>query len=217
MLRVHLLFPPERVLPAFSSRTTNWKSARLHGGVMFQLLSAPLQNGLRFLQPPLPATSSAFLADAPAPKTRRDVEFTMLGFIDTNELAPAFHTGSLECPCAPSVRWSIRLRCRFWPEPDSIFGSLSLTVPMAVHLNWTYHPACPSDRIDARSRRDPLTADSSSRGWKDVVSASSDPTVTSRASADRLLRTEPQVRLTTLCSYRTIIETSSVFQTHAFP
>src|SRR6266545_4069938 len=44
---VHLRFPPAQVLPVFSSRTTCWKSARLHGGVMLQLLSVPLQNGLR--------------------------------------------------------------------------------------------------------------------------------------------------------------------------
>ena len=104
LLRVHLLFPPAKVLRVFSSRTTRWKSARLHGGVMLQPLSAPLQSGLRFFQHPLPAIPSAFLADAPASTRRRDVGFTMLGSNDTNELAPAFHTGSLECPCAPCVQ-----------------------------------------------------------------------------------------------------------------
>ncbi len=45
----------------------------------------------------------------------------------------------------------------------------------------------------------------------------SDPTVTSRASTDRLLRTEPQVPLTNLFSYETIISTSSFSHTHALP
>ena len=27
----------------------------------------------------------------------------MFGCNDTNELAPAYYTGSLECPCVPSV------------------------------------------------------------------------------------------------------------------
>jgi hypothetical protein len=170
-----------------------------------------------FLQSPLPVISSAFLADAPASKTRRDVGFTMLGSNDTNELAPAYYTGSLDCPCVPSVRWNNRLHCRFWPEPVSIFGSLGMTVPMAVHLCWAFHPACPSDHIDARSRGDCLTEVSSSRRWRDVVSIASDPTVTNRASTDRLLRTEPQVRLTNLFSYRTITVTSSFSRQHALP
>ena len=71
---------------------------------MLHSLSAPLQSGLRFFQPPLPAIPSALLADAPASKARRDVGFTMLDNDDTNELAPASHTGSLECPCVPCVR-----------------------------------------------------------------------------------------------------------------
>jgi hypothetical protein len=171
---------------------------------MSQLLSAPLQIGFRFFQSPLPAIPSAFLADAPAPRPGRSVGFTMLSSSDTNELVPACYTGSLECPCVPSLRWNNRLPCRFWPEPVSVFGSLSMTVPTAVHLCWTYHSACPSDHIDARSRGNLLAEISSSRRWRDVVSAASDPTVTSRAGADRLLRTDPQVRLTNLFSYRTI-------------
>jgi len=133
----------------------------------------------------------------------------------TNELVPAYHTGSLECPCVPSLRSNNRLRCRFWLEPDSIFGSLSMTVPGAVHFCWTFHSACPADHIDARSPGNLLAEVSSSRRWREVVSAASDPTVTSRTGADRLLRTEPQVRLTNLFSYRTITGTSSLFRTQA--
>ena len=103
----------------------------------------------------------------------------------------------------------------FWLEPVSVFGSLGMTVPVAVHLCWAFHRACPSDHIDARSRGNRLAEISSSPRRKDVVSMASDPTVTSRASTDRLLRTEPQVRLTILFSYRTITGTSSLFRTHA--
>jgi len=174
---------------------------------MLQSLSVPLQNGLGFFQFPLPATPTAFLADAPAFTGRRNVRFILFGCNDTNELTPASHTGSDECPCAPCVRWSNPLRA-FWPEPVSIFGSLSMTMPEAVHLCWVFHSACPSDRIDARSRGNNLAAISSSGRWRDVVTAASDQTVASFASADRLLRTESQVRLTMFLSYRTIIVTT---------
>jgi hypothetical protein len=212
-IRVHLPFPPAQVLRVFSSRTTRWKSARLHGGVMLQLLSAPLRSGLRFFQHPLPAIPSAFLADAPASTRRRDVGFAMLSSSDTNELAPAFHTGSLERPCVPCVQQNTRLRA-FWPEPVSIFGSLGLTMLMAVHLCWAFHPAFPSDRIDARSPGNHLTAFSASQGCQDFVPAASDKTVTSFAGAGRLLRTESQVRFILSMSYQTITVTPS-FHTHA--
>jgi hypothetical protein len=77
-----------KVLRVLSSRTTRWKSARLHGRTMLQSLSAPLQSGLRFFQHPLPAIPSAFLADAPASTRRRDVGFAMFDCDDTNDLAP---------------------------------------------------------------------------------------------------------------------------------
>jgi hypothetical protein len=92
-----------------------------------------------------------------------------------------------------------------------------MTVPRAVHLGLACHPACPPGRIDARSRRNRLTEVSSSRRWRDVVTMASDPTVTSRASIARLLRTEPQVRLTNMFSYRTIIGTSPLPRTQALP
>jgi len=66
LLHVHLRFPPAKILLVISPTTTNWKSACFHSGVMFQPLSAPLQNGIRFLQHPLPAAPSACLAATPA-------------------------------------------------------------------------------------------------------------------------------------------------------
>ena len=77
-----------KVLRVLSSRTTRWKSARLHGRTMLQSLSAPLQSGLRFFQHPLPAIPSACLADAPASTRRRDVGFAMFDCDDTDDLAP---------------------------------------------------------------------------------------------------------------------------------
>ena len=180
---------------------------------MLQLLSAPLQGGIGFFQFPLPATPSAFLADAPAFTGRRNVGFVMLSCNDTNELAPACHTGSLEYPCVPCVQRNNRLRA-FWPEPVSIFGSLGLTMLIAVHLRWAFHSACPSNRIDARSFGNHLTAFSASQGCRDVVTAASTQTVANLSSADRLLRTEPQVRFTNLFSYWTITVTPS-FHKHA--
>src|SRR5439155_14137800 len=113
---------PVKVLPALSSRTTRWKSARLHGGVMSQLLSVPLQNGLRFLQHPLPATPSAFLADAPAFTRRRDVGFAMFDCDDMNESAPA------STPAAGFVRV---LRLHGWSTLAALpFGS-SLAASLA--------------------------------------------------------------------------------------
>lgn len=77
-----------KVLRVLSSRTTRWKSARLHGRTMLQSLSAPLQSGLRFFQHPLPAIPSACLADAPASTRRRDVGFAMFDCDDMDDLAP---------------------------------------------------------------------------------------------------------------------------------
>jgi len=196
-IHVHLRFSPAKVLPVLSSSATRWKSARLHGGVMLQLLSAPLQNGLRFFQHPLPATPSAFLADAPAFTGRRNVGFAMFCCDDMNELAPAYTPAVFLSVCAIKTK----------ATPDCIpFGS-SLSASLArpdLRCLWQFtcvgHFIQPhlSDRIDARSHGDHLAAVSSSRRWRDVVSAASDPTVTSRADADRLLRTEPQVRLMNL-------------------
>jgi hypothetical protein len=109
-----------------------------------------------------------------------------------------FHASSGTTDCVP-----------FWPEPISTFGSLSVTMLTAVHLCWAFHPACPSNRIGACSFGIHLTVFSASLRCREVVSAASDQTVTSFASADGLLRTESQVRLTIFMSYRTIIGTPS--------
>ena len=162
---------------------------------MLQLLSVPLQNGLRFLQHPLPVIPSAFLADAPAFTRRRDVGFAMFGCPDTNGLAPA------STPAACFVRV---LLLHGWSTLAALPFGLSLSASLALCILrclWQFTfvghfiQPCLSDRIDACSRGNHLAAVSSSCRWRDVVSAASDPTVASRAGADRLLRTEPQVRL----------------------
>jgi len=45
-----ICFPLLKVLRFFRNELPCWKSARLRGGVMLQLLSAPLQDGVGFLQ-----------------------------------------------------------------------------------------------------------------------------------------------------------------------
>ena len=164
---------------------------------MFQLLFVPLQNDLCFFQHPLPAIPSVFLADTLAFTRRRDVGFTMFGCDDMNDLAPAY---------APAV-FVVRVSALNARTPDCLpFGwSLSASLaPFSLRHLWRFTfvgpfiQPCPSDRIDACSRRSPLAAASSSCRWWDVVSAASDLTVTGRAGADRLLRTEPKVRLMSL-------------------
>src|SRR5207302_5674519 len=220
-IRVHLQFPPVKVLPVLSSRTTNWKSARLHGGVMLQLLSAPLQSGLGFFQYPLPATPSAFLADAPASKPRRGVGFNLFRCDDTNDLVPASHTGSRICPCAPSLWWSNRLLA-FWPEPVSAFGS--------SEVDGAFGSLFRLDMSFSLTLRPPLTlvvAESSSRpsprpiGRRYVVPTAFDVTVTSRADAGRLVRTEPHVLSMSLCTqlndpHNSISSHSDIFPKHSF-
>jgi hypothetical protein len=99
---------------------TNWKSARLHGRVMLQPLSASLQSGLRFLQFPLPAILTVLLANSPASEPRQNVGFLMLDSNDTNELAPAFTPAVCLSVCfmytneAPTA-------CLL-AKPDSAFG-----------------------------------------------------------------------------------------------
>src|SRR5437870_4732602 len=85
---VHLRFPPAQVLPVFSSRTTHWKSRRLHGGVMLQLLSFPLQNGIGSFQHPLPAISTAHLAVTPASLRSEMPGLSCPTQMDMNHLVP---------------------------------------------------------------------------------------------------------------------------------
>ena len=105
----------------------------------------------------------------------------------------------------------------FWLGACQHLWLVGITVPAAVHLCWTCHSACPLDRNDARSRGNHLTEASSSPGRRDFVSAAFDSAVTSRANADRLLRTEPQVRLMFSFSYRTVTATSSYFARARYP
>ena len=49
-IHVHLLFLLRRFYEFSRNERPCWKSARLRGGVMLQLLSTPLQSGIGFLQ-----------------------------------------------------------------------------------------------------------------------------------------------------------------------
>ena len=134
---------------------------------------------------------------------RRDVRLAMVASHDTKELVPAFSTGRrgvrVLCPLKNNRR-----RRRFWLEPVSVFGSLELTVAAAIHGGWTYPSADSQTRGDAPSFEPSLRKTLSPRRGGNRVPAASDPTVTSRAGAGRLLRTQPHVRLT-FFSYRTSI------------
>jgi hypothetical protein len=117
VIRVHLLFPPWLVLLVFSLWMTRWNSARLRGGAW--LLSARLQDGVRFLQHPLPATPTALLAERPA-LHRRDVRFAMFEPNDTNDLVPASPPAAVDVRvlCFPQ---SSRLRRPFgWSLSSSL-------------------------------------------------------------------------------------------------
>ena len=65
------------------------------------LLSAPLQNGVCFLQPPLPAASTACLAAVPAPRWR-DIGLTLFRLNDTNDVVPACTPAACKSVCSKS-------------------------------------------------------------------------------------------------------------------
>ena len=90
--------------------------------LLAQPLSVPLQSGLRFFQPPMPATSTAHLAVTPARRGERDVGFILFLLNDTNDLVPASYTGSHIVRVLQVSGGSNRLRA-FWLEPVSVFGS----------------------------------------------------------------------------------------------
>ena len=161
-IHVHLRFPPMKVLPAVSSRTTGWKSARLHGGVMFQPLSVPLSNGLRLLQLPLPAISTAHLAMSPASPTRRNVGFTMFDCHDMDDLAPAFTPAAVVVRVLQSYGWSTLAALPFGLSLSASLARCILRCPGQFTCVGPVIQPCPSNRIDARSRGDRLTAVASS-------------------------------------------------------
>jgi len=113
--------------------------------------------------------------------------------VNTNELAPAFHHRSLECPCVPCVQQNTRLACllagacqHLWLVrfDDAHGSSLVLGISSSLFL---------PDRIDARSLGNHLTAFSASQGCQDFVPAASDKTVTSFASAGSYCERKSQV------------------------
>ena len=114
-------------------------------------------------------------------------------------------------------------RVRFAPDfhmtPDADFRWVHQLQPERFPAGRPYSGVC-REPVPA-SQWMPVTLDQPAGAFAGVPASgptpASDPTVTSRAGADRLLRTEPQVRLTNLFSYRTITGTSSLFHTHALP
>src|ERR1039457_73255 len=121
-----------KILPALSSRTTRWKSARLHGGV--------LSNSYPFHY----RTAFAFSSILCPPFHQCSLRTHL----------PSLEGGMSGLPCFVQVTWMIKslllhrqsyIRVpqskgwgnrlhTFWLEPVSIFGSLLMTMSVAVHF-----------------------------------------------------------------------------------
>jgi hypothetical protein len=142
---------------------------------------------------PYPLPQTAHRAVTPA-GIRRGIGLIPFCLHDTNELVPAFNTGNQNVRVLQVSDGSNRLRA-FWLEPVSVLGSADLTLPVAGHLCWTYHSALSSHHVDAGNGENFL-ADAFVSEDRSMLSRAFDLAVTSHA--DRLLRTEPQVRLTNL-------------------
>jgi hypothetical protein len=114
---------------------------------MLQLLSAPLQSGIRFLQHPLPAAEQRALQQRLPPK-RRDIGLTLFRLNDTNDVVPAFTPAAFVSVCSilpvkhPAARLLARACQRLWLFGGyGAFGSsllldlsLSLAPPTALTL-----------------------------------------------------------------------------------
>jgi hypothetical protein len=161
---------------------------------MLQLLSAPLQDGIRFFQHPLPGVPTAALADAPALMRRNDgfdpsrpVYFRWFSLCTTlAAITFVCSNASLEQPAA----------CRFWLAP---VNAIWLPGDNGACLQFTYvghaislalEPPDIGDSEDSTSRRA-----SCHEGRSSIVTTASHEAVASLAGIVRLLRTEPQVLL----------------------
>ena len=121
---VHLQFPPTKVLPAFSSSSTRWKSARFRGEVRSPLLSARLQDGVGFFQHPLSAIPIALLAESPT-SARREDGFTMFRSTSIGWVGPCLLHRQSSGPCACMLKTSSLTAYRF---------GRSLSAPLARYV-----------------------------------------------------------------------------------
>jgi hypothetical protein len=123
---------------------TRWKSARLRGEMILPPLSARLPDGIGFLQPPLPANSSAHPAVTPAPclqaSAGRIIGFTVFRSSNMKKLVPVSPPAVLNVR-VPNAKPGATNCFAFWRKPVSVFGLLLFTVFSTVHLRWTYSSA----------------------------------------------------------------------------
>lgn len=107
--------------------------------VTFKPVSVPLQNGLRFLRLPLPASLSAFLAVG-LPVFRQEYGLTLFRVGDMGGLGPAFSPVAA-LSTIPDVIAGIPGHVPFWPEPVSAFGSLLVTTFSSGSLSLAIPPS----------------------------------------------------------------------------
>lgn len=111
----------------------------LSRGVMFQPLSAPLQDGIRFFRSPLPAVPTARLAARlPASRVgaRRGNGFTLFHDNDTNGEGPACPPMA-QCSTCRDSKTRQHGHLPFWLEPIAVVGSVMVTVFISGSLALT--------------------------------------------------------------------------------
>lgn len=169
---------------------------------MFQPLSGPLQPGVRFLRPPIPALPTAFLT-VRLPALTRWQQYGLTTF-------PACHTtdlGSASPPAVqrrrnPSFERVIRPHT-FWFMPDSSLGT-STTYEVYQQFTYVNHVGQPSSLtpsllgVSTHVSRDSCVPETSG-GY--IVRRASHPTVTSDACLPRLLLVVQQVPFTHPCCW----------------
>jgi len=117
---------------------------------MFQLLSRPLQPGIRFFRHPVPARPTAFLAvRLPAMFRRQPYGLTTFPACHKTDLGSAYSPAVLRRR-SPNLQRTIRPHT-VWLMPDSSFGTVLLTRFIS-----SSHPLT----LSASQRLDPLAAKS---------------------------------------------------------
>jgi hypothetical protein len=112
---------------------------------------------------------------------------------DMNDLVPAYTPAVIMSVCSKYTDGAAD-RVTVWLEPISVFGSSDFDGASGSSLSLDLSLSLTPEPPDAGRPSGSLAATAAliERGY--IVSAASDPTVTSHACADRLLQTELQVR-----------------------
>jgi hypothetical protein len=165
----------------------------LSRGVMFQLLSRPLQPDIRFFRHPIPARPTTFLAvRLPAMFRRQPYGLTTF---------PACHTTDLGSASPPAVHRRRNLSFEqvirphtVWLMPVSSFGTTILTRFISSSLTLTVSASLRSQPLRCWEYPDAyLTVNTCRDIARPIVRRASHPTVTSDACLPRLLLVVQQV------------------------